>query len=159
MGTTYLSSTTSTWMFLRSASVKIVSWSVGVPEGGVLAFWELARWWRWERAKPAASRGLWGGVELPRSSDVQPDTDISDRNLSGIDPTSIKGEVPLLNWGLLNGMEKVALVPVPRAESSVISPCIKSTSCQMLAIAIQALPLRSLRSCKSWAQGQSHQTF
>ena len=95
------------------------------------------------------SRGLCGGVELPRSSDAQPDTDSSDCSLSGMDPMSIKGEVPLLNRGLLKGMVKVALVPVPRPESSVISPCIKSTSCQMLAMTNFIYSRRSLRSCRS----------
>ena len=89
-------------------------------------------------------RGLGGGVELPRSSDAQPDTDSSDCSLSGMEPMSIKGEAPVLNCGLLKGMVKVALVPVPRPESSVISPCIRSTSCLVLATIIPQPRARKL---------------
>ena len=70
-----------------------------------------------------------GGVRLPFcTSEVQFETDISDRSLSGIAPRSTKGDWLPPNCGLLNGIQNVAFVPRPSSDSSLIWPCMRSTS-------------------------------
>ncbi len=124
----YLSSTTRTWVFFLSASDKPIPRSGAAPKGDV-------RWpidhdlsWRCGMETPDVKE-VCGGVPLATScSELHPETDSSDCKRSGIAPISIIGELPFWYWGLLKGIQNVAVVPLPSVESRVISPCIKSTS-------------------------------
>ena len=69
---------------------------------------------------PVFSRGLLGGEAHSSSSEPQPETDISDCSLSGMEPMLMMGDVPLGKCGLLKGMENVAFVPLPKEDSKVI---------------------------------------
>lgn len=67
-------------------------------------------------------------------SESHPEIDNSDCNLSDRELISTMGVLLPTNWTLLNGIQNEAVVPAPRAESSVMSPRIKSTNYQDLVL-------------------------
>lgn len=85
-----------------------------------------------EELTPSGRDGR-GGVERPGNvldprEEVLHDNESSDRRRSGRAPRSTIGMAAPWNCGLLNGTEKVAIVPWSSFDCSEMEPCMRSTS-------------------------------